>query len=172
MSYEYKTRNSWILYKFYYELVLRCYTNKLANQQGLDCCSLSVDSQHSTTSTPTFLQFMPAWIYYIFYFNLEKNLENLMCSHQVDVEPSPQFYRKSEKQLNRANCKKSKKYDHSKKKAKQPQSKNYHKARHRYARKHLRVSRQQKEYCKRLAYSVIQSNDLVAYVDAKRRAAG
>ena len=35
----------------------------------------------------------------------------------------------------------------------------------RYARKHLRVSRQRKEYCKRLAYSVIQSNDLVAYED-------
>ncbi|MHC5827716.1 MAG: hypothetical protein ACYT04_70490, partial [Nostoc sp.] len=27
------------------------------------------------------------------------------------------------------------------------------------------VSRQRKEYCKRLAYSVIQSNDLVAYED-------
>ena len=41
----------------------------------------------------------------------------------------------------------------------------YHKARNRYARKHLRVSRQRKEYCKRVAYSVIQSNDLIAYED-------
>jgi putative transposase len=29
----------------------------------------------------------------------------------------------------------------------------------------LKVSRQRKEYCKKLAYSVIQSNDLVAYED-------
>jgi putative transposase len=46
-----------------------------------------------------------------------------------------------------------------------PQSRNYHKARTRYARQHLRVSRQRKEYCKALAYSVIQSHDLVAYED-------
>lgn len=30
------------------------------------------------------------------------------------------------------------------------------------------VSRQREEYCKRLAYSVIQSNDLVAYVRRSR----
>ena len=55
---------------------------------------------------------------------------------------------------------KSKKYSYAQKKARQKPSKNYHKARNRYARKHLRVSRQRKEYCKRLAYSVIQSTDL------------
>ncbi len=75
-------------------------------------------------------------------------------------QPIPQFYRKSERQLNRANRKKSKKYQRGK-----PQSFNYHKARKRYARKHLKVSRQREEYCKRVAYSVIQSNDLVAYED-------
>ena len=46
-----------------------------------------------------------------------------------------------------------------------PQSRNYHKARIRYARKHLRVSRQRNEYCKRVAYCVIKSNDFVAYED-------
>ena len=50
-----------------------------------------------------------------------------------------------------------------------PQSNNYHKARIRYARKHLRVSRQREEYCKRVAYSVIQSNDLIAYEDLNVR---
>ncbi len=74
---------------------------------------------------------------------------------------APKFYRKAERQLNRASRKKSKKF----KKGAKPQSKNYHKARVRYARKHLRVSRQRKEYCKSLAYSVIQSNDLIAYED-------
>ncbi|NEU74143.1 transposase [Hassallia byssoidea VB512170] len=96
---------------------------------------------------------------------IDLGLKYFIADDKGNVEESPQFYRKSEKQLNRANRKKSKKYDPKKKKTKQPQSTNYHKARERYARKHLRVSRQRKEYCKRVAYSVIQSNDLVAYED-------
>ena len=99
---------------------------------------------------------------------LDLGLKYFYADSLGNTEPCPQFYRGSEKQLNRANRKKSKKYVRGAK----PQSKNYHKARNRYARKHLRVSRQRKEYCKRLAYSVIQSNDLVAYVDAQRRAGG
>ncbi|MBN3870988.1 MAG: transposase [Nostoc sp.] len=96
---------------------------------------------------------------------IDLGLKYFIADNKGNVELSPQFYRSSEKQLNRANRKKSKKYDLAKKKDKKPQSTNYHKARVRYARKHLRVSRQRKEYCKRLAYSVIQSNDLVAYED-------
>jgi putative transposase len=92
---------------------------------------------------------------------LDLGLKFFIADNEGNTEPCPQFYRKAEKQLNRANRKKSKKFIHSAK----PQSKNYHKARIRYARKHLRVSRQRKEYCKRVAYSVIQSNDLVAYED-------
>ena len=92
-------------------------------------------------------------------------LKYFIADSKGNIEPAPQFYRKSEKQLSRANRQKSKKFSRDKKKAKQPQSKNYLKAKNRYARKHLRVSRQRKEYCKRLAYSVIQSNDLVAYED-------
>jgi putative transposase len=96
---------------------------------------------------------------------IDLGLKYFIADNKGNVEQSPQFYRKSEKQLNRANRKKSKKFSKAKKKAKLRQSSNYHKARNRYARKHLRVSRQRKEYCKRLAYSVIQSNDLVAYED-------
>ncbi|MBD2206706.1 transposase [Calothrix sp. FACHB-1219] len=96
---------------------------------------------------------------------IDLGLKYFIADNKGNVEPSPQFYRKSEKQLNRANRKKSKKFSLAKRKAKSRQSNNYHKARNRYARKHLRVSRQRKEYCKRLAYSVIQSNDLVAYED-------
>jgi putative transposase len=96
---------------------------------------------------------------------IDLGLKYFIADNKGNVESSPQFYRKSLKQLNRANRKKSNKYDKARKKAKKPQSTNYHKARNRYARKHLRVSRQRKEYCKRLAYSVIQSNDLVAYED-------
>ncbi len=92
---------------------------------------------------------------------LDLGLKFFIADNEGNTEPCPQFYRKSEKQLNRANRKKSKKF----KRGAKPQSRNYHKARSRYARKHLRVSRQRKEYCKRVAYSVIQSNDLVAYED-------
>jgi putative transposase len=96
---------------------------------------------------------------------LDLGVKYFIADSNGNIEPPPQFYRKSEKQLNRANRKKSKKFNREKKKAKLPQSNNYHKAKNRYARKHLRVSRQRKEYCKRLAYSVIQSHDLVAYED-------
>lgn len=78
---------------------------------------------------------------------IDLGLKYFIADHKGNVEPSPQFYRKSEKQLNRANCKNSKKYDLSRNIHKKPQSANYHKARNRYARKHLRVSRQPKEYC-------------------------
>jgi putative transposase len=96
---------------------------------------------------------------------IDLGLKYFIADNIGNVEKSPQFYRKSERALNRANRKKSKKYSTKKKKAKQPQSNNYHKAGSRYARKHLRVSRQRKEYCKRVAYSAIQANDLVAYED-------
>ncbi|CAO5028193.1 hypothetical protein MiTs_02533 [Microcystis aeruginosa NIES-2521] len=75
--------------------------------------------------------------------------------HQIDC---PNYYRKAEKQLNRLNRKKSKKYRKGKK-----QSRNYHKARQRYARKHLRVSRQREEFVKSVALRLVKSNDLIAY---------
>ena len=92
---------------------------------------------------------------------LDLGLKFFIADNKGNTEKCPQFYRSSERQLNRANRKKFKKFNSEAK----PQSKNYHKARNRYARKHLRVSRQRKEYCKRVAYSVIQSNDLIAYED-------
>jgi putative transposase len=92
---------------------------------------------------------------------IDLGLKFFIADNKGNTEECPQFYRKAKRQLNRANRKKSKKFNKSAK----PQSNNYRKARNRYARKHLRVSRQRKEYCKRVAYSVIQSNDLVAYED-------
>jgi transposase len=72
----------------------------------------------------------------------------------------PQCYRRAERQLNRLNRRKSKKFRKG-----QKQSNNYKKARQRYARKHLRVSRQRKGFVEREAWRVIQSNDLIAYED-------
>jgi putative transposase len=131
---------------------------------------------------------------------IDVGLKEFLADSNGNLELIPQFYRKAEKQLNRANRKKSKKYRKAMQRnfpnefgniglgearVRNPrphierrglpherlhqegvkQSKNYHKARNRYARKHLRVSRQRIEYCKRVAYCVIQSNDLVAYED-------
>jgi putative transposase len=78
----------------------------------------------------------------------------------------PQYYRKAEKRLNRLNRKKSKKFkkrnvavlgvfpmSDSFKKG-QKQSNNYQKARKRYARKHLRVSRQRKGFVEKEALHI------------------
>ncbi len=91
---------------------------------------------------------------------LDVGLKYFYADSNGHTEPIPQFYRKAEKALNKANRKKSKKFRKG-----QKQSHNYHKARKRYARKHLRVSRQRTEQAKRIALRIIQSNDLIAYED-------
>ena len=57
---------------------------------------------------------------------------------------TPKYYRQSEKRLNKLNRRKSRKF-----KKGQKQSNNYQKARKRYAKKHLRVSRQREEFALR-----------------------
>jgi putative transposase len=121
---------------------------------------------------------------------IDVGIKYFLADSQGNTEPNPQFYRQGEKQLNRLNRKKSKKYHAtcyptlreplrgtgtlSANKPGNPdnavarkgrQSRNYHKARERYARKHLRVSRQREEFVKRVALRLIKSNDLVAYED-------
>ncbi|MFO8038361.1 MAG: transposase [Sodalinema sp.] len=90
---------------------------------------------------------------------IDVGLKYFLADSQGNVEPIPQYYRKAEKRLKRLNRQKSKKFRKGK-----PQSQNYRKARQRYARQHLRVSRQREENAKRVALRLIQSNDLVAYV--------
>ena len=91
---------------------------------------------------------------------IDVGLKYFLADSLGNIEPIPQYYRQAEKQLNRLNRQKSKKF----RKGKQ-QSQNYRKARRRSARKHLRVSRQREEFAKRVALRLIQSNDLVAYED-------
>ena len=95
---------------------------------------------------------------------IDVGLKVFLADSQGNTVPIPQFYRKSEKQLNRLNRKKSKKFRKG-----QPQSQNYRKARSRYARKHLRVSRQREEFAKRVALRYVQSNDCIAYEDLNVR---
>jgi putative transposase len=92
---------------------------------------------------------------------IDLGIKYFLATSNGDTIEFPKFYRKAEKQLNRANRKKSKKF----RKGAKPQSNNYNKARKRYALKHLRVSRQRVEWLKDKALRLVQSNDLIAYED-------
>jgi putative transposase len=81
--------------------------------------------------------------------------------HQVE---NPRYLRKSEKALKRLQKRVSKKLRKG-----QAQSANYKKAKQKLARKHLKVSRQRKDFAVKLARCVIQSNDLIAYEDLQVR---
>ena len=74
----------------------------------------------------------------------------------------PKYYRKAEKRLKKLDRRKSRKLKKGKK-----QSHNYIKASLRYAKGHLKVSRQREEFAKEKALRLIQSNDLIAYEDLK-----
>ena len=95
---------------------------------------------------------------------LDMGLKYFYADSFGHTEENPRFYRSSEKRLNRLNRQKSVKYIRG-----QKQSKNYHKARRRYAKQHLKVSRQRLEHAKRLARCVCASNDCIAYEDLKVR---
>jgi putative transposase len=75
----------------------------------------------------------------------------------------PQFLRKAEKQLKKAQKRLSKKFV----KGAKPQSNNYHKARKRLGKIHLKVSRQRKDWAIKQARCVVASNDVVVYEDLK-----
>ncbi len=94
---------------------------------------------------------------------LDVGLNHFYTDDKGNQVENPRFYRQGEKALKRLNRNKSNKYV---KKAK-PQSKNYHKARKRYALKHLKISRQRKDHAVKLARCVITSNDVVAYEDLR-----
>jgi IS605 OrfB family transposase len=91
---------------------------------------------------------------------LDVGLKVFYANSDGETVEIPQYYRKAEKRLNRLNRKKSKKFRKG-----QPQSNNYKKARKRYAKKHLRVSRQRKGFAQKEALRVIKSNDFIAYED-------
>jgi len=94
---------------------------------------------------------------------LDVGLNHFYTDDKGNQVENPRFYRRGEKALDRANRNKSRKYV----KGKKPQSKNYHKARKRYALKHLKISRKRKDHAVKLARCVVTSNDVVAYEDLR-----
>ena len=89
---------------------------------------------------------------------LDVGLESFYTDSNGHHQPNPKFLRKAESDIKHAQRR-----IHKKVKG----SNNRRKARARYSRKHLRVSRQRNEYAKRLARNVCQSNDLIAYEDLR-----
>ncbi|NER94499.1 MAG: transposase [Symploca sp. SIO1B1] len=86
---------------------------------------------------------------------LDVGIESFYTDSNGHQEPNPSFLRKAESDIKQAQRR-----IYKKKKG----STGRRKARVRYSRKHLRVSRQRNEHAKRLARNVCKFNDLVAYV--------
>jgi len=75
----------------------------------------------------------------------------------------PQFLRKSERKLKKAQRRLSKKFV----KGAKPQSNNCHKARKRLGGTHLKIQRQRKDWAIKQARCVVHSNDVIVYEDLK-----
>jgi putative transposase len=91
---------------------------------------------------------------------LDVGLTHFYTDSNGQTVENPRHLRKSEKALKRLN----RKLSRTKK-----SSKNRVKRRNRLSRKHLKVSRQRKDFAVKLARCVVQSNDLVAYEDLQVR---
>jgi putative transposase len=91
---------------------------------------------------------------------LDVGLTHFYTDSNGQTVDNPRHLRKSEKALKRLQ----RKLSHTEK-----GSKNRAKARNRFSRKHLKVSRQRKDFAVKKALCVIQSSDLVAYEDLQVR---
>ena len=89
---------------------------------------------------------------------LDVGLKEFYTDSNGETQPNPRFYRQGEKRL---------KFRQRQVSRKKKGFANRKKAVNRLGRVHLKISRQREEYAKRLARSVIQSNDLVAYEDLR-----
>src|SRR5919202_1803820 len=87
---------------------------------------------------------------------LDVGLESFYTDSNGHHEPNPGFLKTADKDIKHAQ-----RQIYKKKKG----SNNRRRARKRYSKKHLRVSRQRNEHAKKLARNVCQSNDLIAYED-------
>src|SRR5258708_7276650 len=82
---------------------------------------------------------------------------------------NPRFLRKGERTIKRLHRQVSRKYDPTRKKARQPQSQNYRKAWQKLAKAYLRVQRQREDFARKRASALVRSCDLLAYEDLQIR---
>lgn len=86
----------------------------------------------------------------------------------AETVDNPRYLQKAEKRLKKLQKRVSKRFIKPKKKG-DKQSNNYKKAKQKLALKHLKVSRQRKDFVVKTARCVVKLNDLVAYEDLKVR---
>lgn len=89
---------------------------------------------------------------------LDVGLEHFYTDSNGHHETNPRFLKKAEDSI-----KKTQRQVYKKKKS----SNNRKKAKAKFSKKHLRVSRQRKDHATKLARSVVKSNDLIAYEDLR-----
>jgi len=94
---------------------------------------------------------------------LDLGLKYFTKDQNDNVVIYPQFLRKSERRLAKAQKRLSKKFVKDKK----PQSINYHKSRKRLGKVHLKIQRQRKDWAIKQARCVVTSNDVVVYENLK-----
>ncbi|MGB6166783.1 MAG: transposase [Geitlerinemataceae cyanobacterium] len=95
---------------------------------------------------------------------LDVGLVHFYTDSNGETVDNPRYLRKSERQLKRLQKRVSQKLVKGRER-----SKNYKKAVARLARKHLKISRQRKNFAVKTALYVVRSNDLIAYEDLKVR---
>jgi putative transposase len=76
---------------------------------------------------------------------------------------NPRFLRKGERRIKRLHRQVSRKYDPTRRKAKQPQSHNDRKAQQKLAKAHLQVQRQREDFARKQASALVSSHDLIAH---------
>jgi putative transposase len=89
---------------------------------------------------------------------LDVGLQSFYTDQNGNRVENPRFLKKGEKKLKQIQRRLSRK---------QKGSSNKRKAGQRLAKAHLKISRQRKEFAKRVAYSVIHSNDVIVYEDLR-----
>ena len=99
---------------------------------------------------------------------LDVGLNHFYTDSNAESVDNPRYLRKSERHIKSLQRQVSKKFIKPKKKG-DKQSNNYKKAKRKLALKHLKVSRQRKDFVVKTARCVVQSADLVAYEDLQVR---
>jgi putative transposase len=141
---ELKLLGKWDIHEYHVKSIKRV---RLVRRADGYYCQFAVDVECIDIQPPTGQEI-----------GLDVGLESFYTDSNGHQEPNPRFLRKAEsgiKHAQRAIYKKVK------------GSFQRRKARARYSKKHLRVSRQRNEHAKRLARNVCKSNDLVAYEDLR-----
>lgn len=110
--------------------------------------------------------------------DVERQVEHVPSDAQVGIDlglkvfymdsdgkalPNPRFHRTAECRIKRLQRHVSRKYCPARRKAKQPQSHNYQKARKRLAKAHLKVQRQREDFARKAASALVSSHGLIAY---------